>query len=160
MTSFAAALWLLSVSAQVANSASLPGAGGVGRNTIVRIDWQLQIEHSREPGDHGNEVESLAVDAVGLDWMVDLAFARDEVQSRKPVQGNLDPVVLLAGGDPWQLPPRFRNHCACEYFSARPFCSDHCGRDYQFYYCSPASFGCCHLGRGYCDVSGLLRCHP
>jgi uroporphyrinogen decarboxylase len=31
--------------------------------------------------------------------MVDLAFARDEVQSRKPVQGNLDPVVLLAGGD-------------------------------------------------------------
>jgi uroporphyrinogen decarboxylase len=27
-----------------------------------------------------------------------LAFARDEVQSRKPVQGNLDPVALLVGG--------------------------------------------------------------
>jgi uroporphyrinogen decarboxylase len=43
-------------------------------------------------------IDAVAVDAVGLDWMVDLAFARDEVQSRKPVQGNLDPVVLLAGG--------------------------------------------------------------
>jgi hypothetical protein len=61
---------------------------------------------------------------------------------------------------PWQLPPHFRNHCAYEYFTARPFCSNHCGGDYQFFYCSAASFGCCHLGRGYCDWSGLLRCHP
>jgi uroporphyrinogen decarboxylase len=38
------------------------------------------------------------VDAVGLDWMLDLDFARDQVQSRKPVQGNLDPLALRAGG--------------------------------------------------------------
>jgi uroporphyrinogen decarboxylase len=44
-------------------------------------------------------IDGVGVDAVGLDWTVDLGFARDEVQSRKPVQGNLDPVVLLAGGD-------------------------------------------------------------
>jgi uroporphyrinogen decarboxylase len=44
-------------------------------------------------------IDAVAVDAVGLDWAVDLAFARDEIQRRKPVQGNLDPVVLLAGGD-------------------------------------------------------------
>jgi len=44
-------------------------------------------------------VDVVDVDAVGLDWTIDLAFARDEVQSRKPVQGNLDPVVLLVGGD-------------------------------------------------------------
>jgi uroporphyrinogen decarboxylase len=43
-------------------------------------------------------IETVAVDAVGLDWTVDLVFARDEVQSRKPVQGNLDPVALLVGG--------------------------------------------------------------
>jgi uroporphyrinogen decarboxylase len=43
--------------------------------------------------------EAVPVDAVGLDWTVDLAFARDEVQARKPVQGNLDPLVLLAGGE-------------------------------------------------------------
>ena len=43
-------------------------------------------------------VEELAVDAVGLDWTVDRGFARDRVQSRVPVQGNLDPLVLVAGG--------------------------------------------------------------
>jgi uroporphyrinogen decarboxylase len=42
--------------------------------------------------------ERVATDAVGLDWMVDTAFARVQVQSRKPVQGNLDPLALLAGG--------------------------------------------------------------
>lgn len=39
------------------------------------------------------------VDAVGLDWMIDRRFAHDEVQSRRPVQGNLDPLALLAGGE-------------------------------------------------------------
>ena len=38
------------------------------------------------------------VDAIGLDWMVELNFARDEIQTLRPIQGNLDPVVLLAGG--------------------------------------------------------------
>jgi uroporphyrinogen decarboxylase len=42
--------------------------------------------------------EEVAVDAVGLDWMIDRAFARDQIQSRRPVQGNLDPLALLAGG--------------------------------------------------------------
>jgi len=61
---------------------------------------------------------------------------------------------------PAQLPPPFRNHCTFENFTGRPYCSNHCGADYQFYYCSPASFGCCHLGHGYCDWHGMLRCHP
>jgi uroporphyrinogen decarboxylase len=38
------------------------------------------------------------VDLVGLDWMVDRTVARDQVQRVVPVQGNLDPLVLLAGG--------------------------------------------------------------
>lgn len=38
------------------------------------------------------------VDAVGLDWMIDRDFARERVQSTVPVQGNLDPLALLAGG--------------------------------------------------------------
>jgi uroporphyrinogen decarboxylase len=44
-------------------------------------------------------VERASVDAVGLDWMIDLDFARDRIQSRLPVQGNLDPLALLAGGE-------------------------------------------------------------
>jgi hypothetical protein len=62
--------------------------------------------------------------------------------------------------DPALLPSRLRNHCTVENFTGRPYCSDHCGIDYQFYYCSQAFFGCCRLGHGYCDWDGLLRCHP
>jgi uroporphyrinogen decarboxylase len=43
-------------------------------------------------------VEAVPVDAIALDWMVELSLARDQIQSRRPVQGNLDPMVLLAGG--------------------------------------------------------------
>jgi uroporphyrinogen decarboxylase len=43
-------------------------------------------------------VDEVAVDGVGLDWMIDRRFAREHIQSRRPVQGNLDPLVLLAGG--------------------------------------------------------------
>jgi uroporphyrinogen decarboxylase len=43
-------------------------------------------------------VESVDVDVVGLDWMIDRGFARDEIQRRRPVQGNVDPLALLAGG--------------------------------------------------------------
>jgi uroporphyrinogen decarboxylase len=38
------------------------------------------------------------VDAVSLDAAVPLAWVREHMQARKPVQGNLDPVLLLAGG--------------------------------------------------------------
>ena len=43
-------------------------------------------------------VEEVPIDAVGLDWTTDLAFVRDQIQWRVPVQGNLDPLALLAGG--------------------------------------------------------------
>jgi uroporphyrinogen decarboxylase len=43
-------------------------------------------------------VAETGVDAAGLDWMIDRDFARERVQSLVPVQGNLDPLVLLAGG--------------------------------------------------------------
>jgi uroporphyrinogen decarboxylase len=43
--------------------------------------------------------ERMAVDAVGLDWAVDPSWAAREVQPLKPVQGNLDPLALVAGGD-------------------------------------------------------------
>jgi uroporphyrinogen decarboxylase len=43
-------------------------------------------------------IEQVAVNAVGLDWTIDPRFAREHVQSRLPVQGNLDPLVLKAGG--------------------------------------------------------------
>jgi uroporphyrinogen decarboxylase len=44
-------------------------------------------------------IDAVPIDAVSLDWTIDLAFARDRLQTRKAIQGNLDPVVLLAGGE-------------------------------------------------------------
>ncbi len=70
------------------------------------------------------------------------------------------PLIQADWQEPQSLPPRFRNHCATDSFSHRPYCSNHCGFDYQFYYCSRESFGCCRIGFGYCDWNGLLRCHP
>ena len=70
------------------------------------------------------------------------------------------PVIEVDWQGPLSLPRRFRNHCAIDVISGRPYCSGHCGIDYQFYSCSPVSFGCCRIGFGYCDWSGLLRCHP
>jgi uroporphyrinogen decarboxylase len=46
----------------------------------------------------GTYLEATAVDAIGLDWTMDLAFARDHIQTRLPIQGNLDPLALLVGG--------------------------------------------------------------
>jgi uroporphyrinogen decarboxylase len=44
-------------------------------------------------------VDTVAVDAVSIDWTAAPAFIRAQVQSRVAVQGNLDPLALLAGGD-------------------------------------------------------------
>lgn len=43
-------------------------------------------------------VDATAVDAVSIDWAAEPGFIRDHVQSRVAVQGNLDPLVLIAGG--------------------------------------------------------------
>jgi uroporphyrinogen decarboxylase len=40
------------------------------------------------------------IDAIGCDTTMPLAHLRDRLQSRLPVQGNLDPLVLVAGGRP------------------------------------------------------------
>lgn len=39
------------------------------------------------------------VSAVGLDWTADGAYVRSEIQTRLAVQGNVDPLVLIAGGE-------------------------------------------------------------
>ena len=45
-------------------------------------------------------VETVPVDAIGLDWMIEPQFAREQIQKLRPIQGNLDPLALLAGGEP------------------------------------------------------------
>jgi uroporphyrinogen decarboxylase len=43
-------------------------------------------------------VETTGVDAVSIDWAAEPSLIRDRVQNRVAVQGNLDPLALIAGG--------------------------------------------------------------
>jgi len=43
-------------------------------------------------------VGATAVNAVSIDWTADPAFIRERVQKQVAIQGNLDPLVLIAGG--------------------------------------------------------------
>jgi uroporphyrinogen decarboxylase len=43
-------------------------------------------------------VEETGIDAVSLESEIDRTFAREQIQSQVPVQGNVDPQILLAGG--------------------------------------------------------------
>jgi hypothetical protein len=77
------------------------------------------------------------------------------------------PVVVYESGIPqfsrsWTplplLPRRFQNHCG--YINGAYVCADRCWPNYQIYFCSEESFGCCHVGQGYCNAGGILRCSP
>ena len=64
----------------------VPGARVIGfpKGAGLRLE-----RYARETG----------VDAVGIDWTVPIDYAREQLQPRVAVQGNLDPIVLLAGGE-------------------------------------------------------------
>ena len=42
---------------------------------------------------------SAQLDAVGVEWTVPLDWIKDELQEKTVVQGNLDPLCLVAGGE-------------------------------------------------------------
>ena len=69
------------------------------------------------------------------------------------------PVVEQFSYTPIAMPPlpaRHQNHCG--YVNGHYVCADHCGHDYQVYFCPASASGCCHVGYGYCDAGGALRC--
>src|SRR5579863_1245280 len=43
-------------------------------------------------------VDATSIDAVSIDWTAEPSLIRERVQNRVAVQGNLDPLVLIAGG--------------------------------------------------------------
>jgi uroporphyrinogen decarboxylase len=50
-------------------------------------------------GGLGNYIDRVAVNGVSVDWMADRDMIRETIQPKVAIQGNLDPLVLLAGGD-------------------------------------------------------------
>lgn len=57
------------------------------------------IGFPRDAGEKAIEyAKTTGIDAIGLDYSLSPAWARDQLQNLMPVQGNLDPVTLLVGG--------------------------------------------------------------
>ena len=85
---------------------------------IARTAWivdQLKRRHPETPiigfpKGAGGKLSAYAaetgVDAIGLDETVDPAWAARELPAGLPVQGNLDPLALIAGGEPLQAAVR------------------------------------------------------
>jgi len=81
------------------------------RFVIARTAWIVDQLRRRHPGTPiigfpkgaGGKLRAYAaetgVDAIGLDETVDPAWAERELPAGLPVQGNLDPLALIAGGD-------------------------------------------------------------
>ena len=57
------------------------------------------------------------VDAVGLDSSIPLAWAASELQTNVPIQGNLEPQLLLVGGEPMERATK----SILEHFKDGPF---------------------------------------
>ncbi|WP_439572284.1 uroporphyrinogen decarboxylase [Phreatobacter sp.] len=75
---------------------------------VARIIDALKARHPELPviafpKGAGTRLRSIVTetraDAVGLDWTADAAFVSREIQPRVAVQGNIDPLALLAGGE-------------------------------------------------------------
>ena len=81
------------------------------RFVIARTAWivaELKKRHPETPvigfpkgagGKLGAYAREAGVDAIGIDETVDPAWADRELPAGMPVQGNLDPLAILAGGD-------------------------------------------------------------
>jgi uroporphyrinogen decarboxylase len=82
------------------------------RFVVARTAWiveQLKKRHPQVPvigfprgagGKLGAYARETGVDAIGLDETADPAWANRELPQGMPVQGNLDPLALIAGGPP------------------------------------------------------------
>jgi hypothetical protein len=107
-------------------------------------------------GRKGGTTKSVAFAWVLLGTVVTFAMA-----DGSPAERRYSPAVeqfTYYGGAMPLLPRRYQNHCGLYY--QHFICLDHCGPEYQIYYCSKASTGCCRSGHGYCDGDSHLRCGP
>ena len=98
------------------------------RFVIARTAWivgQLKQRHPGVPiigfprgagGKLGAYARESGVDAIGIDETTDPAWANRELPAAMPVQGNLDPLALIAGGAPLASAARH----ILDAFSGRP----------------------------------------
>jgi hypothetical protein len=136
-------------------SASLGGAKlaaiGAAATAAARVNRLVRISSIRD----FSKISGKAFLFVAIALMLWVSCCRAGEPLYSPAPGLL---TWFGWHEPDDLPPRFRNNCGIH--NGRFYCAHRCGSTYQFYYCSSASFGCCHIGDGYCDYRGLLSCRP
>jgi hypothetical protein len=139
--------------------AAEPGAGGSGKRR-VEDEWARgMMSMFTIPADLRRVIGAAFFMPIFVSALLAIGPALAQAGSLDSASG-FAPLVTVDWQPPLSLPPRFRNHCRYDANRSRVYCSNHCGIDYEFYYCSPASFGCCRRGYGYCDWRGRLRCAP
>jgi uroporphyrinogen decarboxylase len=75
------------------------------KNLVMRMKKRFPeipiIGFPREAGEnYAPYIRETGVDSVSIDQHVDLDFAKNQLQTVKPLQGNLDPDLLVKGGQP------------------------------------------------------------
>lgn len=79
---------------------SIEPARRIVQGVRAKIPGAKIIGFPRGAGAHlPDYVEQTGVDAVSIDWTAEPRLIRERVQSRVAVQGNLDPLALIAGGE-------------------------------------------------------------
>ena len=76
------------------------------------------IGFPREAGENAiSYAQKTGIQAIGMDYSMEPEWARDHLQSLLPVQGNLDPSILLEGGEALKR----QAHKILEIFADKPF---------------------------------------
>jgi uroporphyrinogen decarboxylase len=83
--------WAGALSPQDFERWALPAA----QRALERVKGAPRIYFTKDTSPFLHLVGRIGADAIGLDWRVDVARAR-EVLGKTPIQGNLDPVALFA----------------------------------------------------------------
>ena len=76
------------------------------------------IGFPREAGENAiSYAQKTGIQAIGMDYSMEPEWARDHLQNLLPVQGNLDPAILLEGGEALKR----QAHKILEIFADKPF---------------------------------------
>ncbi|NOY28230.1 MAG: uroporphyrinogen decarboxylase, partial [Oligoflexia bacterium] len=87
--------WAGALSTEDLRRWALPAAS----RALARVKDAPTLYFTRDAGPYLPWLKECGADAIGIDWRVDLAYARTVLGPDVPVQGNMDPIALYADQD-------------------------------------------------------------
>ncbi len=87
--------WAGALSVEDLRRWALPAAA----RALARVKGVPTLYFTRDSGPFLPWLRESGADAIGLDWRVDMAWARQQLGADVPVQGNMDPIALYAPAD-------------------------------------------------------------